>query len=80
MQSLLQSLPLETQSYSYIEPSGLQTLAGGASDVKSILDLLNPTAAATDNPAFKGQYDYYIAMGETPAQATARAKADLGIG
>jgi hypothetical protein len=80
MQSLLQSQPLETQSYSYYEPSGLQTLAGGASDVKSILDLLNPTAAAIDNPAFKGQYDYYIAMGETPAQATARAKADLGIG
>ena len=80
MQSLLQGLPLETQSYSYVEPSGLQTLAGGASDISTILDLLNPTAAATDNPAFKGQYDYYIAMGETPAQATARAKADLGIG
>jgi hypothetical protein len=30
MQSLLQSQPLETQSYSYVEPSGLQTLAGGA--------------------------------------------------
>jgi hypothetical protein len=43
MQSLLQGLPLETQSYSYYEPSGLQSLAGGANDVQSILDLLNPT-------------------------------------
>jgi len=41
MQSLLQSLPLETQSYSYYEPSGLQSLQGGASDILSILDLLS---------------------------------------
>ena len=41
MQSLLQGLPLETQSYSYYEPSGLQSLAGGANAVKSTLDVLN---------------------------------------
>lgn len=40
MQSLLQGLPLETQSYTYYEPSGLQTLAGGAGAVKSTLDVL----------------------------------------
>ena len=40
MQSLLQGLPLETQSYSYYEPSGLQSLAGGANAVKSTLDVL----------------------------------------
>jgi hypothetical protein len=40
MQSLLQGLPLETQSYQYYEPSGLQSLAGGANDINSILDLL----------------------------------------
>ena len=40
MQSLLQGLPLETQSYQYYEPSGLQSLAGGANDIQSILDLL----------------------------------------
>jgi len=40
MQSLLQGLPLETQSYSYYEPSGLQTLAGGAGAIKSTLDVL----------------------------------------
>ena len=41
MQSLLQGQPLETQSYSYTEPSGLQSLQGGASDILSILDLLS---------------------------------------
>ena len=41
MQSLLQGLPLETQSYSYSQPSGLQSLSGGANDIMSILDLLS---------------------------------------
>jgi hypothetical protein len=41
MQSLLQGLPLETQSYSYSEPSGLQSLYGVGSDIMSILDLLS---------------------------------------
>ena len=82
MQSLLKGLPLETQSYSYTEPSGLQSLAGGVNDVTSILDELSNLGGGNpaNNPAFQGQYDYYIAMGETPAQATERAKADLGIG
>ena len=79
-QSLLQGLPLETQTYSYSQPSGLQNLAGGVSAGKSILDLLAAkTTPAAVNPAFKGQYAYYIAQGNTPAQATANANADLGI-
>ena len=41
MQSLLQGLPLETQTYSYSEPSGLQSLAGGLGTVSSIYDVLN---------------------------------------
>jgi hypothetical protein len=41
MQSLLQGLPLETQSYSYYEPSGIQNLAGGLGQAKSILEILN---------------------------------------
>jgi len=41
MQSLLEGLPLETQSYSYTEPSGLQSLYGVGSDIMSILDLLS---------------------------------------
>ena len=40
MQSLLQGQPLETQSYQYYEPSGLQSLSGGASAVKNIYDTL----------------------------------------
>jgi hypothetical protein len=44
MQSLLQGLPLETQSYSYYEPSGLQSLLAGGSDIASILDLLSRKA------------------------------------
>jgi len=40
MQSLLQGQPLETQSYAYYEPSGLQSLSGGASAAKNILDTL----------------------------------------
>lgn len=41
LQSLLDGLPLETQSYSYYEPSGLQSLAGGVSAGKSIIDMLS---------------------------------------
>lgn len=42
MQSLLGgALPLETQTYSYYEPSGLQSLAGGLGTASSIYDVLN---------------------------------------
>ena len=41
MQSLLQSQPLETQSYSYVEPTGLASLTGGIGGVTSILDTLS---------------------------------------
>jgi hypothetical protein len=44
MQSLLQSLPLETQTYSYYEPSGLQNVAGGLDTVNTIYDLLKEIA------------------------------------
>jgi len=40
MQSLLQGLPLETQSYSYYQPSGLESLAGAFSGGKDIYDLI----------------------------------------
>ena len=93
MQALLDGLPLETQSYSYSEPSGLQSLAGGVNDVTSILDELGNLGGGnkgtgpaggysqpTQSAALQGQYNYYVAMGETPAQAMAKAKADLGIG
>ena len=91
MQSLLQGLPLETQSYSYYEPTGLASLSGGIEGMTSILDILSdvgsagtgPTGGysqATQSAALQGQYDYYVAMGQNPTQAMASAKADLGIG
>jgi hypothetical protein len=89
MQSLLQSQPLETQSYSYYEPSGLQTLAGGASDVKSILDLLNPTKKTpAGGTAATPQYDMnalanykasYMASGMDEQAATIQAMKDIGM-
>jgi hypothetical protein len=94
MQSLLQSLPLETQSYSYIEPSGLQTLAGGANDVKSILDLLSrPNNSAAGGTAAGGtaatpQYDMnalatykdnYMTAGMGENEATLQAMKDIGM-
>ncbi len=89
MQSLLQSQPLETQSYSYVEPSGLQTLAGGASDVKSILDLLNPTKKTpAGGTAATPQYDMnalanykasYMASGMDEQAATLQAMKDIGM-
>jgi len=41
MQSLLQGLPLETQSYQYYEPTGLASLSGGVGLAKSTLDTLS---------------------------------------
>ena len=41
MQSLLQGQPLETQSYSYSQPTGLESLVGGIGGVKSTLDTIN---------------------------------------
>ena len=41
MQSLLQGLPISTQSYQYAEPTGLGQFMGGASGIASLLDMLN---------------------------------------
>jgi hypothetical protein len=89
MQSLLQGQPLETQSYSYVEPSGLQTLAAGASDVTTILDLLNPTkstsaggTAATqqyDMNALATYKDNYMTAGMGENEATIQAMKDIGM-
>ena len=89
MQSLLQGQPLETQSYAYYEPSGLQSLAGGATDIKSILDLLNPASnAAAGGTAATPQYDMnalatykdnYMTAGMTENEATVQAMKDIGM-
>jgi hypothetical protein len=52
MQSLLQGLPLEAQSYSYSQPSDLQNLLGSTAGVKDIMQSLYgssgpPTTAQT---------------------------------
>jgi len=93
MQSLLQGQPLETQSYSIYEPSGLQTLAGGASAVKSTLDVLNEvlggnTGGTTGGTAATQQYDMnalatykdnYMTAGMGENEATLRAMKDIGM-
>lgn len=40
MQSLLQGLPISTQSYQYAEPSALSNIMSGAGGIASIIDLL----------------------------------------
>ena len=47
MQSLLQGLPLETQAYNYSSTSPLQTVAGGATVISDLYDILFPQASRT---------------------------------
>jgi hypothetical protein len=51
MQSLLQGLPLQTQTYSYQQPSTLSNIAGTAGGVMSLYDQLFSTRPATTPPA-----------------------------
>ena len=70
MQSLLQGLPLGTQSYSYYNPSGLSTLAAGATDAFGIYDLLNKYNNAS-NPVSgpdMGAYPDATYVAPTPVQ------------
>ena len=84
MQSLLQGLPLETQTYTFNQPSGLQNLYGAINDGLNIYDQITPVRSQqntlspqTQASALKGQYDYYIAMGQNPTTAMASAQRDL---
>jgi hypothetical protein len=87
MQSLLQGLPLETQTYSYSEPSGLQNVAGGVQDVTNILDLLSgnsgdgatgPTLTPQQGQDFQATFDYYVGVGMEPKEAAEQAMRDSG--
>ena len=49
MQSLLQGLPLQTQSYSYQEPSGFSQLLGGAGGILGLLDQFNFLGGGNQN-------------------------------
>tara|TARA_R110002153_G_scaffold42792_2_gene121371 strand:- start:27 stop:1223 length:1197 start_codon:yes stop_codon:yes gene_type:complete len=87
-QSMLQGLPLETQTYSYTEPSGIQKLAGAYGDVEEGLDLLSPYAPqapqAPQGPTSQQQaanykviYNSYLGSGMNRTEAAARAVYDI---
>ena len=40
MRSLLQGLPLETQSYTFAQPTGFEQLRGDASDISGLVESL----------------------------------------
>jgi len=64
MQSLLEGLPLETQEYSYYEPSGLQNLYGATSDATGIIGMLTDLFGdKEDNSAAGMSYDDWVAAG-----------------
>ena len=94
MQSLLQGLPLETQTYTYYEPSGLAALTGGYTTGQGLYDLImgggdagtvpTPTGESsrwtdTAKNQFQGVYDYYTAIGLDPKTAAEQAMRDLGV-
>jgi hypothetical protein len=57
MQSLLQGLPLATQSYSYQEPSGLSQLLGGTGGILGLLQQLNLLGGGTNNKSLTQPVD-----------------------
>ena len=52
-QSLLQGLPVQAQSNQYAQPSLLNSLAGGATTIASLYDMLFPAAKTTTTAAGK---------------------------
>tara|TARA_R100001377_G_scaffold21652_1_gene11481 strand:- start:10809 stop:12695 length:1887 start_codon:yes stop_codon:yes gene_type:complete len=79
MQSLLQGLPLEAQSYSYSQPSDMQNLLGSTAGIKDIMESLYgssgptpPTASQILTGATMGlDYDQTAAGTVTPAETQA---------
>ena len=67
MQSLLDGLPLETQTYNYTQPSGMASLTGGVAAAKSILDTLSENSTTPAGGATGG----YTGPDLTQAQAQA---------
>ena len=49
-QSLLQGLPVQAQSNQYAQPSLLNSLAGGATTIAQLYDILFPQATTTTTP------------------------------
>jgi hypothetical protein len=92
MRSLLQGLPLETQSYNYSEPSGMQNLGRALGDASGIYTQLEDWWKSRSGGGGGGgggtafdwnAYDTYVQGnllgGMTQAEAEAAARATMGI-
>jgi hypothetical protein len=66
MQSLLQGLPLQTESYSYQEPTGLSSLMGGAGGLLGLLERLKGLGGGGSTPDFSDLTDAQLAMLNLP--------------
>ena len=81
-QSLLDGMPLETQTYNYSQPSGIASLAGGLATGKSILDTLsgNQVAIPTNRMTeFNTYVDGNKLGGMTQADAESAARTTMGL-
>lgn len=81
MQSLLNDLPLEVQSYSSTQASGLENVAGVLAGGKSILDTLSGTKTLTDTESqnMQNEYQVYLTQGYTAAEAMQKAMTEAGL-
>lgn len=68
MQSLLQGLPLQTQSYSYQEPTGLSQLMGGAGSILDFLSRMNLLGGGGKTPDLSGLTPEQRAVLNLPAK------------
>ena len=84
-QSLLDGMPLETQTYNITHPSGIASLAGGLATGKSILDTLStdPAAPAAIPANRMVEFNVFVsantANGMNQADAEAAARTTMGL-
>jgi hypothetical protein len=84
-QSLLDGMPLETQTYNITQPSGIASLAGGLATGKSILDTLStdPAAPAAIPANRMVEFNVFVsantANGMNQADAEAAARTTMGL-
>lgn len=78
MQSLLQGLPLATQSYSYQEPSGLSSLLGGLGGIGKVGEIFGMDQAAWTK-LLGGLFGKSVANPATPAVETGSSTATENI-
>ena len=82
-QSLLDGMPLETQTYNYTQPSGIQNLGGALSDSLSILDQLSGNSTAPIPANRMNEFNVFVsanmANGMDQAAAAAAARTTMGL-